>query len=162
MAAGCLVSRIQNHNAESSTLGSLNMETDAWTVLNYESVLGLSIRGNDLPIPGTPGVLARRRLRTVHEFTLPMVFDGVTDPDGNAYGSGTSLTDGLEQNRKTFVDTVVDPPSGLALLTFSLTYADGVVRDGDVHVEGFEFSFTGIPGIGRAVLGLSIPFGKLT
>lgn len=161
----CGISRLNFNSSvvESASLsGVFNLDNGAWTVLNWDQVLGRSIRQSDLLVPGVEGVLPRERIIDIHEASINMVFDGNVDRSGTSYSPNTVMH-GLEKNRQEFVTNAVEPPATTDnLFTLSVTLLDGTSISGSIHVEDFKWAYSGVPGLARAVWSISIPDGKLT
>lgn len=158
----CGTSRILTYPEESGQINSgPTLNSPAWSVIDWDPLLGMAIRGTDLLIPGVDGVTERDRYRDKLEVSLNMVFDGNVLNNGTPFTAPTTMAEGLEMNRQTFRGAAVVPPASPATRTLDLTLADGDVVSGDFHCIGFEFRKRG-DGMAVAVWRLSFPNGQLT
>lgn len=163
----CGISRLNCPSSvvETATISggtAFNLNNGAWCVLNWDQALGLELRGEDILVPEVTGVDPQPRYITKTEPSINMVFDGNVDRTGASYAPNTVMH-GLELNRRAFIDGAVRPPATTDnLFTLSLTLLDGTTISGSIHVNNFRFSYTGIPGLARAVWSISIPDGELT
>lgn len=149
-------------NVDTATLSggpnTITLMNGAWIAFNIDGLLQKAIRGDDLLVPGADGVLARDRYLDKIEDSLPMIFDGNVDRDGNSY-SPMELMEGLELNRRDFIDNAVTPPASPATFTIEVTVADGTVLEGPLHCEGFRWARHQAEGLARAVWRVSLPLG---
>jgi hypothetical protein len=136
-----------------------NLNNGAWCIGNWDDALGVSIRGDDLIVPGVDYVLARRRYLDKFEVSLQMMFDGNVNAAGVSHAP-LNVLEGLELNRRAFITAVVNPPtSGAIQRTLNLTLVDGTVVSGPIHCEEFRFQRDGLDGIGRGIWRITLTEG---
>ena len=160
----CGVSRIISFPEESGQInGGATLNSPAWSVIDWDPLLGRVVRGQDLLIPNADGVVARDRYIDRLEVSLPMVFDGNVQNNGVPYTAPTTVAEGLEMNRQSFISVAVNLPASPGTRVLDLTLADGDVVSAAFHCIGFEFvKPPGWDGIARAVWRISVPSGRLT
>lgn len=165
MTEACGVSRIDcgsGATVDEATLTGgaepITLMNGAWCAHNIDDLLGVTIRGNDLLVPGADGVLARDRYLDRIDASVRMVFDGNVDHTGVSHAPA-ELMAGLEINRREFIAAAVNPPASPATFALQLTVADGTVLEGELHCEGFQWQRGELEGIARAVWQVSLPLG---
>lgn len=147
------------------TIAGLALNGPAWDIPDLTPLwISGEIRGSDRTIPGTAGVLAYPRRRTVTEVDLDMLITGDVSAVGAAYDDAVA---GLATNLEVLRATIVEPvTTGDGTRSASLTVpGETFARTGDVHVLGLDLG----PLIARfheralirATLSLSIPAGRL-
>lgn len=143
------------------TIDGVAMHTPAWTVLDPAVLWQPALqRGDDLLVPGMPGVLALPRRVSVTSYTLRTVIRGTHDRNGTPYSNSSY---GLWANIEFLRQHVVDPsPYNMATLREAELTIPGsaVTMQGDVHVDSLELGDRVGPFF-RASLTLTIPAGRL-
>lgn len=130
----------------------------AWACFNIADMLGLVMRGVNYTSPGSSGQTARGLVIEQLEADLAFIFDGTEDRDGV---DNADVVVGLEVNRRDFIDNVVTPPAAPSTRTWTITLADGTAAAEPLQVTKFKWTYTGHPGLARAVLSIRIPSGRL-
>lgn len=146
--------------AEFATIGGIPFPCPAWEV---RSLLPLwhsaKQRGDDLLIPGAPGVRAYPRRSTITKRSLELIIYGFFDVDGNV---NADVREGLEENVDYLKANVVAPvASATGTRVCVLTLPSGATKTGDVHVEDLDLGEFGPTSV-RGTLFLSLPDGELT
>ena len=147
---------------ERLVIDGVSLSTRAWWIDDLTPLMEeAEQRGTDRIIPGTPGVVAYPRLRTVTRKLLPMMVNGIYDHLGAAYSDPKV---GLETNIAYLNTNVVAPP-GTSDGTRSATWhlPDGsTTRTASVHVLSLTLGVKESAKWRSAVLELSIPAGRFT
>jgi hypothetical protein len=124
-------------SSEYVEIDGVPLQTPAWLVTNlYTLWSGPATRGQDLVLPGVPGVRPYRRRATATRRTLEMVVYGHVDWAGGAY---SDLREGLQANidhLRQATDPVVSTSAGTR--TALLYMPDSSIRSANVQVEAFE------------------------
>lgn len=147
-------------STEYVVLNGVPMHTPAWEILNLAELWqGPPSRGSDDVIPGAGGVRPNPRRANTRLVSLEICVTGTRDWEGQPYGDARV---GLEENLNYLRAYVTDPTNvGTGLITCVLHMPSGATRQGDVHVETFEFQGDG-PTAVQGHIDLSIPAGSLS
>jgi hypothetical protein len=129
---------------------TINLNNGAWCIGNWDDALGVNTRGEDLLVAGVDFLLPRRRQLDRLEASLQMMFDGNEDHTGTSHAP-LDVLEGLEVNRRAFIDAAVVPPTTPVTRTLTLTLVDGATMTADLNCEEFRFARDGLDGIGRGV-----------
>lgn len=147
------------------TVNGLSMFTGCWFVGDMSAVLDdAEIRGSDRLIPMTPGVLARRRRRTVTRKDFPMFITGKYNQAGALNGTtDTSWKNGLVTNIRALrvgLGIAEDAPVGVAG-TVDVVWTDpfGYAQTKPAHVLSPLKIATKPGALAVAVLSLEFPLG---
>lgn len=141
------------------TIDGVMMHCPAFAVLDVAKLWeGPDQRGDDVKIPGRPGVLATPRRADVTPVTLRLVIDGRMDRLGNEWPTPAQ---GLLENVLWLRENVTDPTYiGDGTRTVSLTSPDGSrTFEGPAHVSMVPGARLGP--VARYALSLSLPDGAL-
>lgn len=142
-------------------INSVTLATPAWRITDLTDLYDeAEIRGDDVLIPHSAGVVAKQRRRTVTRKALPITVFGESDQNGSAYGNAR---DGLAANVAYLMTNVV-APTGASDGTRAAVWhlRDGSTKSANVHVLA-PLGLTRIsPTTMAGVLRLSIPTGRFT
>lgn len=155
------------------TIGGVDMINDfgAWCVLDLTPLWeNADVRGENVLVPGSAGVIANPKRRTITDVPLDFVLCGKVDRLG---ADQADQWQGLDTNLRYLRTNVVDPTGvGDGTRPAVLTSPDGGSSyTGDVHVmdlslgvkaEGLDMINGGRIVVALATLTLSIPDGVLT
>lgn len=154
----------------SLVINNLAGNTQAWCIVDLSMLwIGADQRGADRLIPGSNGVRAQRRRRTITEYDLPMIIVGSVDKNGVIYADPW---DGFQRNIDELKTTWTDPTgTGDGTRSATLTLPSGATRTASIHVSPLEADppvsgrdvETGLPEVtALATLPISIPDGEFT
>lgn len=140
-------------------INSVPLATPAWRLTDLTSLYDeADVRGDDILIPHSAGVLAQPRRRTVTKKALPIVVFGDYDLDGVAH---TDPREGLAINTAYLMTNVVAPPgTGDGTRDAVWHLWDGSTKAADVHVLGGLGLKRKNPITVEGVLVISIPAGR--
>lgn len=139
---------------------TVNLSNPAYCLTNIAPLLGsAAARGSDRKIPGTAGVRAYPRRRTVTEFSLDLVVDGSVDVDGAATGTRQKVYDHLD-----YLNTqlVVLPAAANGTRLATLREPDTTTRTAYIHVVSIDVEEALSPYVLRCSFNISIPAGRFT
>lgn len=107
------------------TLAGWSLHTLAWCVADLDDLLaGLDARGESVRVERLEGRVPKDRRAEETEFSIPMVFSGAVDRQGDPYADADV---GLATNRLAFRDQIVTRK----VIPASLEHDDGTVESGD-------------------------------
>lgn len=132
------------------TLAGWSMHTGAWCAVDLSGLLsGLEVRGEGVLVERQDGQVPKRRRFDSTDYSLPMVFSGAVDRDGDPH---TDADEGLAVNRRAFRGQVVTAQ----VIEAQLAYPDGYVEVADAIATRLEWEVK--PGaLALATLQLTIP-----
>ena len=144
----------------SLAIDGVDLHTMAWCVPDLSALWGTpDVRGSDRLLPGSAGVIAYPRRRTVTRYSLPLLVNGHWDEDGIEHGDPEAQ---LARNWAYLQDNLLDQPGtadGTRTAVWTLPDANVVVAD--VHVLGTAAPTIVAGTVLRTTLELSVPGGDL-
>lgn len=150
------------------TLNGVPMKTRAWTCPDLTPLwLPPAVRGSDRLFPGSNGVRALPRRKTVTQYALDFRIAGIANVDGEVVdgdGNGLEEFQQLEYNLSYLRTNVLDTrttPNADGTVPGVLTMPSGATRTADVHVLGFTVN-NRVSHVLQGVLDISIPAGGFT
>lgn len=139
-------------------IGTVSMNRPAWAMLDLTPLWApAQQRGEDLLIPGRPGLVAMPKRVTGTDASLRMIING----NYNYLGAATTNSRrGLFDNIDYLNNHVVTPPASTRTVSLYLPGSSTEYMSGKVHVTSLELGEQ-VGGFCKAILNLSIPDGRL-
>lgn len=141
-------------------VGGTSLNTPAWGILDLSDLWAIlpPLKGNNVPLPESPGQRAYPRRFNQQVVSLPMDVSGICDQTGALYGNDEI---GLETNLAYLFANVFDPPTPpTATRAGVLTMPSGASRTANVQVTDFHRREIKTRGLYRALVEFTIPRGR--
>lgn len=135
------------------TVGGISMHTPGWIAVDVTPLWdGPDVRGDDLLIPGLPGLLPMPRRFTGTSYTIPLLIDGAVTSSGTPHAN---IRNGIALNLGVLQTLVGGMPKSVSLTR----PGGGIYGTGSAHVQVKQGEKS--RGIARAVMTLDFPGGGL-